>query len=122
MPDEEERKASIPTASESARAGDDVSAGEDSSGDPGRPEALDGVEEARIEELDVREQLRQGGEPFGRIMAAAEGLDPDGILRLRAIFEPVPLYAVMADRGFEHWTEKLGPSDWRVWFWRPDPA
>lgn len=92
------------------------------SGAAGRPEILRNVEEARIEDLDVREQLREGGEPLGRIMAAAGELDPDGILRLRALFEPVPLYAVMAERGFEHWTEKLGPSDWRVWFWRPGSA
>lgn len=84
-----------------------------------RPEPLRGLEADRIEDLDVRELLREGGEPFGRIMAAAGSLPPDGVLRLRAIFEPEPLYAVMADRGFRHWTEQLGPEDWRVWFWRP---
>lgn len=53
-------------------------------------------------------------------MAAAGGLPPDGVLRVRAIFEPEPLYAVLGSRGFEHWTEQLGEEDWRVWFWRPD--
>lgn len=83
------------------------------------PEALANASPDRIEDLDVRAQLREGGEPFQRIIAAAARLPADGILRLRAIFEPVPLYAVLASRGFRHWTERLGPEDWRVWFWRP---
>lgn len=87
-----------------------------------RPEAIRGLDADRIEDVDVRDQLRDGGEPFGRIMAAAGALPDGGALRVRAIFEPEPLYAVMADRGFEHWTEKLGPEDWRVWFWRPEDA
>jgi uncharacterized protein (DUF2249 family) len=68
-------------------------------------------------DLDVRDDLRQGREPFSRIMAAKRSLPEGGVLRLRAIFEPVPLYAVMARQGFEHWTEKLGEDDWRVWFY-----
>lgn len=83
------------------------------------PEPLAHVESGRIHDLDVRDQLRQGGEPFERIMAAGGGISDDGVLRVRAIFEPRPLYAVMASRGFESWTEKLGEEDWRVWFWRP---
>lgn len=48
----------------------------------------------------------------------ADSLPDGGVLRVRAIFEPRPLYSVMASRGFEHWTEELGEEDWRVWFWR----
>lgn len=83
------------------------------------PPELEAVESNRIRDLDVREQLREGGEPFERIMAAASELPPDGILRVRAIFEPEPLYGVMKSRGFRHWTEELGEEDWRVWFYRP---
>lgn len=86
------------------------------------PAHLEDVEPGRVEDLDVREQLRRGGEPFERIMAVAGGLPDDGVLRVRAIFEPRPLYSVMASRGFEHWTEQLGEEDWRVWFWRTAPA
>lgn len=85
-----------------------------------RPEVFEGLEQERVVDLDVREQLRDGGEPFQRIMTAAAGVAPDGVLRVRAIFEPVPLYSVMASRGFEHWTEQLGPEDWRVWFYRAE--
>lgn len=89
---------------------------------PDAPGALRDLDDDRLRDLDVREQLREGGEPFGRIMAAAAGLPEDGVLRLRALFEPVPLYSVLASRGFEHWTERLGPEDWRVWFYRPGAA
>lgn len=88
-------------------------------GGDGRPPALRDLSGERIEDVDVREQLRRGGEPFQRIMTAAAGLPPDGVLRVRAIFEPVPLYSAMAGRGFRHWTERLGEEDWRVWFYRP---
>jgi hypothetical protein len=83
-----------------------------------KPEILEDVPPDRTHDLDVREKLRRGGEPFEEIMAAAGAVSGDGVLRVRAIFEPHPLYSVMASRGFEHWTEKLGEEDWRVWFWR----
>jgi uncharacterized protein (DUF2249 family) len=74
---------------------------------------------SRIVDVDVREELRGGREPFGRIMAARKALPADGVLRVRAIFEPVPLYAVMERQGLAHWTERLADDDWRVWFHPP---
>ena len=86
------------------------------------PPVLAGVPDERITDLDVRDALRRGEEPFSRIMAARKAL-PDGhVLRLRAIFEPAPLYAVMGKQGFLHWTETFAPDDWRVWFYRADEA
>jgi hypothetical protein len=82
------------------------------------PPELAGLDPARIVDLDVRDDLRAGREPFGRIMAARGALPADGVLRLRATFEPVPLYAVMGKQGFGHWTERLADDDWRVWFHR----
>lgn len=52
-----------------------------------------------------------GREPFARIMAARSDLPDGGVLRVRAIFEPVPLYGVMAEHGLEHWTEELAEAD-----------
>jgi uncharacterized protein (DUF2249 family) len=71
-----------------------------------------------IIELDVREELRAGREPFSLIMAARAKVPEGGTLKLRAIFEPAPLYAVLAKQGFEHRTEKLAEDDWVVWFHR----
>lgn len=85
-----------------------------------RPAALDRLPETARVYLDVREDLRAGREPFARIMAAVDALGPDGVLILRAPFEPLPLYRVLARRGFAHWTESGEAEDWRVWFYRED--
>jgi uncharacterized protein (DUF2249 family) len=82
-----------------------------------RPAALEGVAEDKLFDLDVREDLRSGREPFSRIMEARRSLPEGGVLRLRAIFEPVPLYGVFLKQGFDHWTERLGDDDWRIWFY-----
>jgi uncharacterized protein (DUF2249 family) len=84
-----------------------------------RPEPLERVASADIVKLDVRAELRAGREPFSLIMAALRTVPAGGVLCVRAIFEPVPLYAVMKRQGFEHWTERLADDDWRVWFHPP---
>jgi len=71
-----------------------------------------------VVDLDVREDLRSGREPFARIMSAARTLQADSVLRVRAIFEPAPLYGVFAKKGYAHFTEQLAADDWRVWFFR----
>jgi uncharacterized protein (DUF2249 family) len=88
---------------------------------PQRPEALTSIPADSIVELDVRQDLRNGQEPFSRIMAARQQVPPGGALCLRAIFEPVPLYAVLGKQSFAHHTEQLGPEDWRVWFYHQAP-
>src|SRR5262249_25759031 len=69
-------------------------------------------------ELDVRDDLRSGREPLAKIMAAAKALGKEDVLVLRAPFEPIPLYKVLATRGFAHWTEHRGADDWSVFFYR----
>ena len=77
-----------------------------------------GALEARRVHLDVREDVRQGQEPFARIMAAVKALGGDQVLVLRAPFEPIPLYDVLGKRGFAHWTERHAADDWVVAFYR----
>ena len=85
----------------------------------GFPLALQVLDATGFVEADVREELRAGKEPFARIMAARHEVPEGGGLVVRAIFEPAPLYKVMAKQGFVHHTEKLAEDDWRVWFY-PD--
>lgn len=85
-----------------------------------RPASIADLSEELILELDVRPDLREGREPFSRIMAAKRDVPVGGALRLRAIFEPAPLYAVLGKQGWQHWTEQRGPDDWVVWFYRAD--
>jgi len=79
------------------------------------------VPASRQVRLDVRDDIRRGSEPIGKIIAAVKALEPDMALVLRAPFEPVPLYVVLGRRGLAHWTERLGADDWSVWFYR-EPA
>jgi uncharacterized protein (DUF2249 family) len=96
-----------------------------SAGSPPAPAEPAGVQRpagAPELEVDVREDLRAGREPFSKIMAAVAALTPRQVLRLRAIFEPAPLYTVLGRRGFVHETRQEGPEDWSVWFWRPETS
>lgn len=84
-----------------------------------KPAALAAIDDERIVLLDVRDELRAGREPFSLIMGALRKVPEGGALVIRAIFEPVPLYAVMKRQGLEHWTEELAADDWRVSFYPP---
>jgi uncharacterized protein (DUF2249 family) len=77
---------------------------------------------APVVEVDVREDLRSGREPFSRIMSAVSALHHGDVLHLRATFEPAPLFAVMGEQGFLHESLAHAADDWSVWFWRPDTA
>ncbi|MBX5476427.1 MAG: DUF2249 domain-containing protein [Clostridia bacterium] len=66
--------------------------------------------------LDVRDDLRQGREPLPKIMAAVKQLQPGQSLRLLTTFEPIPLFHVMAHKGFRHEARRLGEGDWEVLF------
>ncbi|MFG3593260.1 DUF2249 domain-containing protein [Bradyrhizobium sp. RDI18] len=67
-------------------------------------------------DVDVRPILRAGGEPFSVIMSALESLKPAQGLRLYATFKPIPLFAVMADKGFVHSEQPLDAGEWEVLF------
>jgi uncharacterized protein (DUF2249 family) len=68
--------------------------------------------------LDVRPDLAAGREPFQRIMDAVEQLALGEALEVIAPFEPVPLYAVMAEKGYSHETDVLPDGGWKVTFQR----
>jgi uncharacterized protein (DUF2249 family) len=68
--------------------------------------------------LDVREDIRSGREPFGRIMQTVAGLKDDEQLLLIAPFEPAPLYAVLATKGYSHQAKPTATGDWEILFAR----
>jgi uncharacterized protein (DUF2249 family) len=74
--------------------------------------------------LDVREDIRNGREPFAKIMQTVAGLKAHEQLRLIAPFEPVPLYAVLANQGYSHQSKSTPEGDFEVLFTRSpaDPA
>ena len=68
--------------------------------------------------VDVREDIRRGDEPFDRIMQAVAALEDDQELVVVNVFEPVPLYDVLAQQGFSHETTRTAEGDWYVIFRR----
>jgi uncharacterized protein (DUF2249 family) len=68
--------------------------------------------------LDVREDIRQGREPFSRIMQAVAGLKDQQDLLLIAPFKPAPLFGVLAAQGFSHDATETATGDWEVRFTR----
>ena len=81
------------------------------------PEELRDLPNERRVILDVRDEVRAGEEPYHRIMKAAAALRPDQVLQLCNLFEPAPLYDVLAQRGFAHWVERRGPEEWWITFY-----
>lgn len=67
-------------------------------------------------ELDVRPELAKGGEPLPHILEAARNLAPGQSLRLRAPFEPIPLYSVLGRKGFSHHAQRHAEGDWEILF------
>lgn len=90
----------------------------DSDAPPAVPDRLRELPPELLFDADVRDDLRKGQEPLGRILQKARQVPDGGVLRVRAIFEPVPLYHVLGRQGFSHYTERFADDDWRVWFHR----
>ena len=72
----------------------------------------------KIITLDVREDLRQGREPFSKVMGAVAQLQSGERLRLVAPFEPTPLLSVLSNHGFDHESKQVQGGDWEVLFTR----
>ena len=72
-------------------------------------------------DLDVRPILREGGEPFEKIMETVTLLAPGEGLRLFATFKPTPLLQVLGSKGYSHEVRQHEGGDWEVLF-RPSKA
>ena len=72
----------------------------------------------KIVTLDVREDLRNGREPFSKVMGAVAKLQPDEKLQMIAPFEPTPLFSVLGNQGFGHESKQIPSGDWEILFTR----
>lgn len=70
-----------------------------------------------FEVMDVRKAT--GNFVPGLLSKAAEIEVGDGMCVVQS-FEPIPLYSAMAHLGFEHLTEHLSDSEYRVYFYRAE--
>lgn len=67
-------------------------------------------------QLDVRPILRDGGEPFGEIMAFVAALQPGEEWELLATFRPDPLLKVMQSKGYQNQPTEWPDGSWQVVF------
>ncbi|HXP60133.1 MAG TPA: DUF2249 domain-containing protein [Dongiaceae bacterium] len=72
--------------------------------------------------VDVREDIRQGREPFSKIMNAAAALQNDEQLLVIVPFEPVPLVRALEKQGFRHTSHSVAAGEWEVRFTRQTMA
>jgi uncharacterized protein (DUF2249 family) len=72
--------------------------------------------------LDVREDIRNGREPFSKIMNTVGALHANEQLRIIAPFEPVPLFHIMRKQGFGYTAKSNSCGDWEVLFTRDSQA
>lgn len=72
----------------------------------------------KFKRFDVRDRLRNGGEPFSEIRKRVDALNPDEGLIVVAPFLPSPLIEKLGGEGFASKVERGSGSDWIVYFWR----
>lgn len=66
--------------------------------------------------LDVRNDIKNGADPFQKIMQAVNSLKEDEALDLTNSFEPFPLYSVLKNKGFEHITSRTNEGFQIIFF------
>lgn len=71
----------------------------------------------KMVDLDVRQEVESGSDPFKSIMTAISNLKEGEGLHLINIFEPVPLYTVMKMKGYDHSTE-CSDGVWHIYFFK----
>lgn len=75
-----------------------------------------GAMPATVHELDVRPLLAAGQSPLAAILAATEALPATGALRLRAPFEPLPLYGKLGALGLDAAPTNEPDGSWTILF------
>jgi len=81
---------------------------------PHSPQAI-AMSDAFGSEFDRRLDAREiEGEPFGAIVSELEKLAPGERFLLVNSFEPVPLYDVLEERGFEADARAVAEDEWHV--------
>lgn len=82
-----------------------------------KPEFLNSIQQEKIIQLDVRPIIDSGKDPFLDIMNKVKSLKDDEVLLIINSFEPIPLYTVLGNKGFNHWTEKEN-GVFKVYFYK----
>ena len=73
------------------------------------------IEKETFEVMDVQ-QLK--GNFLPSILKKAQDLEAGKGLCIVQSFEPIPLYSALEDLGYEHQTDKISETEYRVYFYR----
>jgi uncharacterized protein (DUF2249 family) len=72
----------------------------------------------KFKTLDVRPIVANGAEPFSKIRAALDTLQPGEGLSVVAPFLPSPLIEKLGSEGFQSRVERQNGGSWVTHFWR----
>jgi hypothetical protein len=62
------------------------------------------INEEKVVDLDVREMLKAGKDPFNVIINALSNLSTNSVLKIINTFEPTPLISILSKKGYVHKT------------------
>ena len=80
------------------------------------PSITAAIEAGKVQALDVREDIRQGDDPFKKIMSAITAL-PDGFaLKIVNTFEPIPLIKLLGKKGYASFVQHITPEEVITYF------
>ncbi|WP_018479223.1 DUF2249 domain-containing protein [Pontibacter roseus] len=81
-----------------------------------RPAFMANLKQEDTTVLDVRDTIAKGDDPFLQIMDAVNKLRTEQVLCIVNTFEPIPLIAIIRPKGFDYYTETLGPMLVKTYF------
>ena len=73
---------------------------------------------SELVELDVRQALATGSDPFNEIMEGVKKLQANQALKLINTFEPTPLITILNKRGYQHFVEEISPELVYTYFYK----
>lgn len=73
---------------------------------------------AKFKRVDVRDLIRQGGQPLEEIRQRAATVGSGEGIIVVAPFLPSPLIELLGGEGFRSKLERGRGTDWLVYFWR----
>jgi hypothetical protein len=80
------------------------------------------ISEEKVIDLDVREMLKEGKDPFNVIMNALSKLSSDSVLKIINTFEPTPLISILSKKGYIHITSEIEKQLVYTYFKKDSPT
>jgi hypothetical protein len=74
------------------------------------------MEESKVYELDVTEDLKNKQDPFNKIMDVVMNITDNDYFVLTAPLKPLPLIGILKAKGYKHKMEQLEKKKYKVTF------